>query len=154
MAGNPAGILLASRFTGLAGGLTFACLASGLRALRVTGLASLAGGLALTCLARSLARARLARLTGVLVAASLTGVARILARTGNAGCASLATTGDTGLAGVGRTGAIGLNGFALFFFPFDSRRINSFVCRASGHAPAGCSQADVEVEFIIDFRRL
>jgi hypothetical protein len=152
MTGNPAGILVAPRFAGLAGGLPFARLACVLLALSVTGLAGLARSLALTCLTGGLALTRLASLACVLLAGRMTGYAGLVVRAGMARHARVATAGDTGLAGLRRTLAIGHYGFGLLFFPVIPGSIDSL----SGHArctPTGCSQADVEIELIIDFLR-
>jgi hypothetical protein len=153
MASYPAGILLAMGCTGvagltgtltgtrLAGVLTLTCLAGVLTGTR------LARILAFTSLTGVLAGARLARLsTSVLLAVRRTGLACILARAGTARLAA----GNAGFAGLSRTGAISLYGFG-FFAPF--RGIHGLFRRASGHAPAGRSQADVEIEFIVDLLR-
>lgn len=152
MASNPAGILLAVRFAGLAGGLPFARLACVLLALSVTGLAGLAGSLALTCLTGGLALTRLASLARVLLALRVTGYAGLIVRASMARRARVATAGNTGFTGLRRTLAIGHYGFGLLFFPVIPGSIDTL----SGHArrtPTGCSQADVEIELIIDFLR-
>jgi hypothetical protein len=150
MARNPACILVASRLTRLAGSLAFARLASILLARCLTRLASLTRSLALTCLTGVLALTRLARLACLLLACRLTGCARLVVGASMARRARVAAAGNTSLARLGRTLAIRLYRLGLLVFPCISGSIHSFAWHA-GRTPTGCPQADVEIEFIVDF---